>query len=95
MTVTIKNLLVSGPVTIPLTSGRSLRLSAGEESRELPDIEATGNAKIDKLRRQRVIEVVVTESATGDSDAETAEAAEGATATPAQTRKSTRSRSTD
>ena len=95
MTVTIKNLLVSGPVAIPLTTGQSLRLSPGEESPELPDIEATDNAKIDKLRRQRVIEVVMTESATGDSDAETPETAEGATATPAQTRKSTRSRSTE
>jgi hypothetical protein len=95
MTVKIKNSLVSGPVAIPLTNGQSLRLSPGEESRELPDIEATGNAKVDKLRRLRVIEVVVTESATGDSDAETAEAAEGATATPAPARKSTRSRSTE
>jgi len=95
MTVTIRNLLVSGPVAIPLTTGQWLRLFPGEESPELPDIEATGNAKIDKLRRQRVIEIVGTDSPTDDSDAEAAEAAEGATATPAQTRKSTRSRSTD
>ena len=58
MTVTIKNLLVSGPITIPLTSGRSLRLSPGEESRELPDIEATGNAKVDKLRGRRVLSLI-------------------------------------
>ena len=95
MTVTIKNLLVSGPVSIPLTTGQWVRLSPGEESPELPDVEATGNAKVDILRRQRVIEVVVTESATGDSDAVTGEAAEDETAAPAQTRKSTRSRSTE
>jgi hypothetical protein len=92
MTVKIKSSVL---VAIRLMDGQSLRLSPGEESRELPDIEATGNAKVDKLRRRRVIEVVVTDSPTGDSDVETGEAAEGATATPAPTRKSTRSRSTE
>ena len=69
MTVTIKNLLVAGPVAIPLSTGQWLRLSPGEESSELSDIEATANAKVDKLRRQGVIEVVETDSATSDSDA--------------------------
>jgi hypothetical protein len=87
MTVTIKNLLTSGPVAIPLTTGQWLRLSPGEESPELPDLEATANAKVDKLRSQRVIEIVQTDSPTGDSD-DTA-------AAPAKTRKSTRSRSTE
>jgi hypothetical protein len=95
MTVTIKNVLVSGPVAIPLTTGQWLRLSVGEESPELPDVEATGNAKVDKLRRQRLIEIVVTDSPTGDSDAVAGEAAEAATEAPAKPRKSTRPRSTE
>jgi hypothetical protein len=94
MTVTIENLLAPGPVAIPLTTGQRLRLSPREKSPELPDIEATANAKVDKLRRQRVIEVVI-HSPTGDSDAVAGEAAEVATPAPAQTRKSPRSRSTE
>jgi len=93
MTVTIKNLLVAGPVAIPLSTGEWLRLSPGEQSPELPDVEATANEKVDKLRRQRIIEVVETDSATGDSEVGAEEAADDAT--PAQTAKSKRPRSTE
>ena len=44
MTVTIKNVLVAGPVAIPLSTGQWLRLSPGEQSAELPDFEATDAA---------------------------------------------------
>lgn len=93
MTVTIKNLLTAGPVAIPLSTGQWLRLSPGEQSPELPDVEATANEKIDKLRNQRVIEVVETDAATGDSDAGAQEV--DGDSTPAQTAKSKRSRSTE
>lgn len=95
MTVTIKNLLVAGPVAIPLSTGRWLRLSPGEESPELPDVEATANEKIDKLRKQRVIEVVETDAATGDADADAGAQEAAEDAAPAQAAKSKRSRSTE
>jgi hypothetical protein len=83
MTVTIENSLAPGPVAIPLTTGQWLRLAAREKSPELPDIYATVNAKVDKLRRQRVTEVV-THCPTSDSDAVAGEAAEVAAPAPAQ-----------
>ncbi|MEV0293895.1 hypothetical protein [Nocardia sp. NPDC050710] len=70
MAVTITNLLVSGPLTIPLATGRAVRLGPGEQSPELPDAEVTGNAKVDKLRSRRLIEVVTVSDASEGSAVE-------------------------
>jgi hypothetical protein len=61
--VKIKNLRTSGPILMPLTTGNTLRLSPGQASKELPDIEVADNAKVDKLRRQGVIDVETTQGA--------------------------------
>lgn len=57
MAVRIRSLLVSGPIVVPLSTGRNVRLSPGQSSAHLHDVEVTGNAKVDKLRRQGAIEV--------------------------------------
>jgi hypothetical protein len=57
MAVRIRSLLVSGPLVVPLSGGGSVRLSPGEATGELPDVEVTNNAKVDKLRERRLIDV--------------------------------------
>ncbi|MFF4897832.1 hypothetical protein [Streptomyces sp. NPDC001068] len=57
MTVRIRSLLASGPVLVPLNSGRTVRLSPGRWSAELRDTEVADNAKVDTLRRRGDIEV--------------------------------------
>jgi hypothetical protein len=57
MAVTIRSLLASGPLLVPLTGGGWVRLGPGEVTDELADVEVTNNGKIDKLRRRRLIEV--------------------------------------
>lgn len=57
MTVRIRSLLASGPIMVPLNSGRSVRLSPGRWSGELRDAEVADNAGLDKLRRRGDIEV--------------------------------------
>ena len=74
MAIRIRSLASSGPLVVPLSSGRSVRLSPGESSDELPDVEVTNNPKIDKLRERRMIEVQPT-SADNDSDAKSDSAA--------------------
>jgi hypothetical protein len=89
MAVRIRSLLVSGPIVVPLNTGQSVRLSAGQASDELPDVEVAGNAKVDKLRRQGAIDVepVGAESAT-PGPAAGGPVADGGTAEPkARTRK--------
>ena len=61
MAVKIKNLVLSAPVSVPLSSGRTVRLSPGQVSEELPDVEVQDNAKVDKLLRQRLIEIELTD----------------------------------
>jgi hypothetical protein len=58
MPLRIRNLLTSQPVVVPLNTGTALRLSPGQSSDELPDLETKDNAKVDRLRREGVIEVV-------------------------------------
>jgi hypothetical protein len=68
MAVTIRSLLTAGPLLVPLTGGGWVRLGPGEVTDELADVEVTNNAKIDKLRRRRLIEVKpVVEEAPGTS----------------------------
>lgn len=58
MVVRIKSLQVAGPLLVPLNSGGTMRLSPGQVSAELPDVETADNAKVDKLVRRRAIEVL-------------------------------------
>ena len=57
MTVRISSLLTSGPIMVPLNSGRRIRLSPGRWSAGLRDAEVAGNAGVDKLCRRGDIEV--------------------------------------
>ncbi|MEU9671672.1 hypothetical protein AB0J81_12445 [Streptomyces bobili] len=57
MIVRITSLLVSGPVTVPLVSGQTVRLSPGEASAELPEVEVSGSAKVAKLSERGLITV--------------------------------------
>jgi hypothetical protein len=56
MTVRIKN-LTQQPLQVALTSGSSLRLSPGQSSPELHEVEVSQNAKIAKLQAQHLIAV--------------------------------------
>jgi hypothetical protein len=58
MPVTFVNRSASRPLLIPLTNGKSLRLSPGGRSDKLPDREAESNPKVDKLRRQGLLDVL-------------------------------------
>jgi hypothetical protein len=68
MTVRIRSLVVSGPLFVPLSGGGTLRLSPGQMTDELPDVEVADNAKVDKLRAQGLIDV---EASTPDEDEKT------------------------
>ena len=57
MSVRIRSLAASGPVWVPLSSGMTVRLSPGQISGLLPDVAVANNAKVDKLRRQGLIDV--------------------------------------
>jgi hypothetical protein len=74
MAVRIRSLLVSGPLLVPLSSGGTLRLSPGQVTDELPDVEVANNAKVDLLRAQRLIDVeessTTGKSSTDDEDGE-------------------------
>jgi hypothetical protein len=57
MPITFTNRSMSSPLLVPLSSGRTLRLPPGGTSQELPDREAEGNPKVEKLRRQGLLDV--------------------------------------
>jgi hypothetical protein len=57
MAVTIRSLAVSGPLVVPLTSGAAVRLSPGEVSEELAEVEVADNPKVDKLLELRLLAV--------------------------------------
>ena len=59
MPVTLVNRSASRPLLVPLTNGKSLRLSPGGSSEKLPDREAESNPKVDKLRRQGLLDVII------------------------------------
>ncbi len=67
MALRIRSLRTAGPILVPLNSGRTVRLSPGQDSDELPDTEVAGNAAVDKLRRRGLIDVtaVAAEAAPG------------------------------
>lgn len=68
MPVTFTNRSLSGPVIVPLASGASLRLSPGETSPELPDVEAEANPALEKFVARGLVEVGQVDA--GRSDAE-------------------------
>lgn len=57
MTVRIRSLLASGPITVPLLGGTTVWLSPGEVSAELPDVEVSENAKVATMADRGLIEV--------------------------------------
>jgi len=78
MVVRVRSLLVSGPIVVPLNTGLTVRLSAGQVSGDLPDVEVADNAKVEKLRRQGVISVeTVDESSDVSDDAASADQGAG------------------
>jgi hypothetical protein len=78
MAARIRSLALAGPLLVPLASGGSVRLSPGEVSDELADVEVTNNPKIDKLRDRRLVVVESTSEEAGDeADTEAGEAAAG------------------
>ena len=93
MAVRIWNLGTSCPILVPLASGATLRLSPGQASEEIPDVEVVDNAKVDKLRRQRLIDIETTDTdeseATAESAAQPEEQAEPASKSRAPSRKRT------
>jgi len=58
MPVTFVNRSASRPLVVPLTNGKTLRLPPGGSSGNLPDREAENNPKVDKLRRQGLLDVL-------------------------------------
>jgi hypothetical protein len=58
MPVTIVNRSTSRPLLVPLSNGKTLRLPPGGSSGKLPDREAENNPKVDKLRRQGLLDVL-------------------------------------
>ncbi|MFG2937609.1 hypothetical protein [Streptomyces sp. NPDC048282] len=83
MSVRIRSLLASGPIMVPLNSGRSVRLSPGRWSAELRDTEVADNAYLDKLHRRGDIEVAESREAPEAPEAPDARE-EGAGASRAQ-----------
>jgi hypothetical protein len=63
MAVRIRSLVTFGPVLVPLSSGTTLRLSPGQVSDDLPDVEVANNAKVGKLQRQGMIDVATAKEA--------------------------------
>jgi len=89
MAVRIRSLITSGPVLVPLSTGATVRLSPGQVTDDLPDVEVANNAKVEKLRRQGLIgvETVVQPGAEpaadrGDLPAEPADQPEDAPGEP-------------
>ena len=58
MPVTFVNRSASRPLLIPLTNGQTLRLAPGGSSGKLHDREVENNPKVDKLRRQGLLDVL-------------------------------------
>jgi hypothetical protein len=66
MPVTITNLQPSGPLHVPLTSGRTLRLSPGQSSEAIPDVEVENNDQVDRLVGGGLVEVATAEDTDED-----------------------------
>jgi hypothetical protein len=57
MPVTITNLQSSGPLYVRLTSGRTLRLSPGQRSEAIADVEVQDNDQVGRLMGGGLVEV--------------------------------------
>jgi hypothetical protein len=57
MPITLTSLMVSGPLLVPLASGGTVRLSPGQTSGELPDVDAGNNPMLDKLLQRGMVEL--------------------------------------
>lgn len=78
MATRIKSLLVTGPLVVPLNSGSTVRLSPGQSSPDLEDVEVAHNPKVDRLARQGLIEVeAVTDKGRGAESEDSAATAKG------------------
>lgn len=66
MPFTLTNTLSSGPLVIFLASGATVRLSPGQTSGELADVEVLDNPKIEKLLQRGVLEVHSSEDGVDD-----------------------------
>jgi len=58
----LKN-LTDRPVLLTLTTGEALRLSPGDSSPVLADVEIANNPKVEKLASQRVVAIEATRAA--------------------------------
>ncbi|MFD1214349.1 hypothetical protein ACFQ36_20165 [Arthrobacter sp. GCM10027362] len=65
MPVRIKSLLSSGPLWVPLTSGATLRLSPGQLSPAVADVEVQDNQAVDSLVGRGIIDVLTVPQAAG------------------------------
>ena len=89
MTVRIRSLLIAGPLQVPLSGGGTLRLSPGQVTEELDDVEVVNNAKIDKLQAQQLIDVERVAAPDATAEEGTAEADDQPAAkTPRRTNRS-------
>lgn len=74
MPVTVRN-LTRWPLLFNGSSGVTVRLSPGQTSDELPDVEIMNNPKIDRLRRDNAIEITQSQTPTPPSAPAAAETA--------------------
>lgn len=81
MSIKLEN-LTDRPVLLVLSSGESLRLSPGETSAELHEVEIQNNLKVDKLVKQRVIAVSASKTEPLPGDVSPPPAAESAASGP-------------
>lgn len=72
MVLRVRSLLTYEPVVVPLNGGGSLRLRPGATAEDVPDGEIADNPKVEKLRRQGVIEVQEVETPKEPGGAESA-----------------------
>lgn len=68
MAVRIRSLVTSGLVLVPLSSGTTVRLSPGQVSDDLPEVEVANNAKVGKLQRQGMIDVATAKESQANAD---------------------------
>jgi hypothetical protein len=65
MPLTITGLQPTGPITIQLTGGGSVRIAPGETTPPLPDADVEGNPAVEKLTGRGLIDVRPAPRATG------------------------------
>jgi hypothetical protein len=87
MVVRIKSLLVVGPLLVPLNSGGTVRLSPGQESGDLAEMEIADNTKVDKLLQRRAIEIVTVQESSGQAPDQASDATPDEVGPPPRPRK--------